>query len=84
MDGAPWVALDFGADSYALAAMVPCTGYPTPGVIDGDGNVINPDVFGKVFEGSIDEWLYIAANPGSAPPAPQPPSAGPQESCASS
>ena len=53
----PWVALPFGADKTAIEAKIPCTGYPTPGIINGsNGNVVNPDVFGKVNEGSFAEW----------------------------
>ena len=58
MDGAPWVALPFGADKSAYEAKIPCTGYPTPGVISGkDGKVIIADAFGKVTEASVQEWL---------------------------
>ena len=44
-----------------MEAKVPCTGYPTPGVVNGKtGAVIDPDVFGKVEEGSLDNWLAQA------------------------
>ena len=58
MDDAPWVALPFGADKSQYEAKIPCTGYPTPGVINGStGAVIIADAFGKVTEGSLQEWL---------------------------
>ena len=53
----PWVALPLGSDKKAIEAVIPCTGYPTPGVINGaTGAVIEADAFGKVNEGSCAEW----------------------------
>ncbi len=55
----PWVALPLkSAEAAILADKVPCTGYPTPGVINGlTGAVIDPDVFGKVVMESLAGWL---------------------------
>ena len=54
----PWVALPFGSEKSAIEAIIPCTGYPTPGVINGaTGAVIDADVFGKVDENSLSLWL---------------------------
>ena len=54
----PWVALPLKSDEASkLDDKVPCTGYPTPGVINGEtGAVINPDVFGKVNADSFSQW----------------------------
>ena len=57
MEGAPWIALKFKEDAGQLETKVPCTGYPTPGVIRKDGNIVDADVFGKVEEGSLQTWL---------------------------
>ena len=57
MKDMPWVAVPFGANKSAIEAVIPCTGYPTPGVVNGStGAVIEPDAFGKVNENSIVEW----------------------------
>lgn len=57
MNECPWVALPFGADKSQYEAKIPCTGYPTPGVINGTtGAVIIADAFGKVTEASLQEW----------------------------
>ena len=57
-EGMPWVALPLNFDKDKVAAVVPCTGYPTPGIINGTtGAVIDPDAFGKVQENSLSEWL---------------------------
>ena len=56
MEGAPWVALKFGADKSAFETKVPCTGYPTPGIITPNGDVIEADVYNKINEGSFAEW----------------------------
>ena len=54
MNDAPWVALPFGADKTEINKKIPCTGYPTPGVVNGTtGAVINADVFGKVEANSL-------------------------------
>ena len=55
----PFVALPLGSEEVTkLADLIPCTGYPTPGVLNGKtGAVISADVFGKVNEGSLDEWI---------------------------
>ena len=53
----PWVAVPLGSDTAGIAAKVPCTGYPTPGVVNGaTGAVIDADVFGKVSADSFKEW----------------------------
>ena len=59
MDGVPWVALPEGSQERTiLSKIVPCTGYPTPGIICGDtGKLIDADVFGKVSVDSIQGWL---------------------------
>jgi len=47
----PWVALPYGADASSISSKIKCTGYPTPGVINGStGEVITADCFGKVDE----------------------------------
>jgi hypothetical protein len=46
MNGFPWVAVPFGEERPAIEAAVPCTGYPTPGIVNAKtGQVIAPDVF---------------------------------------
>ena len=58
MDGAPWIALPHGADKSKCEALVPCTGYPTPGVVNvATGAVIDADVFGKTDQANYDQWL---------------------------
>ena len=58
MAGAPWVALPFGADKASIEAKIPCTGYPTPGVVNGTtGEVVEADAFGKVDQANFDNWL---------------------------
>ena len=60
-DGMPWVAVPLGRDTSGIKAKVPCTGYPTPGVVCGKtGKVIDPDVFGRVAATSLDGWLDAA------------------------
>ena len=60
MEGAPWVGLPFGAEKAAIEAKVPCTGYPTPGIINlKDGNVLEPDAFGKVSKETLTQWLGL-------------------------
>ena len=57
-EGMPWVALPFGSDKTAVNSLVPCTGFPTPGVIKGaSGEVIDPDCFGKVDDANYANWL---------------------------
>ena len=56
MEGAPWVALPYGADKSNFEKKIPCTGYPTPGVIKADGTIVDVDAFGKVNEGSFVTW----------------------------
>ena len=57
-DGMPWVAIPLGGDKGGVEQKVPCTGYPTPGIINGvTGEVFDPDAFGKVSEASMNEWL---------------------------
>ena len=59
MANMPWVALPLkSAEAAILEAKVRCTGYPTPGVINGlTGAVIDADVFGKVAMESLAGWL---------------------------
>jgi len=58
MQGAPWIALPFGADKSKIEAKIPCTGYPTPGVLNGStGAIITADAFGKVDEANYQQWL---------------------------
>ena len=56
MEGVPFVALPFGADKTEIEKKIPCTGYPTPGVLKADGTVVDSDAFGKVNEGSFATW----------------------------
>eukprot|EP00356_Strombidium_inclinatum_P011071 CAMPEP_0170495468 /NCGR_PEP_ID=MMETSP0208-20121228/16047_1 /TAXON_ID=197538 /ORGANISM="Strombidium inclinatum, Strain S3" /LENGTH=61 /DNA_ID=CAMNT_0010771701 /DNA_START=172 /DNA_END=357 /DNA_ORIENTATION=- len=61
MKDAPWVGLPLQADKSKLSNLVPCTGYPTPGVVSGkSGAVIAADVFGKVNNDSLQAWLSQA------------------------
>ena len=53
----PFVSIPFQSDASGCEKFVPCTGYPTPGVIRADGTVGDPDCFGKVNEGSLEAWL---------------------------
>jgi len=54
----PWLSLPFGANADAIKAKVPCTGYPTPGIINGKtGAVIDPDAFGKVSLQTLQEHI---------------------------
>ena len=58
MREAPWVALPMGADKAGIEAKVPCTGYPTPGIINGaTGEVINADAFGSVDDANYAQWM---------------------------
>ena len=66
MNGAPWVAIPFdkktGDSCKELTAKVPCTGYPTPGVMSGKNfAVFDPDCFGKVDEANYKKWMSEAA-----------------------
>ena len=54
----PWVALPLEADKSDISAKVPCTGYPTPGVINAaTGALIDGDCFGKVDDAHFAEWM---------------------------
>ena len=58
MREAPWVSLPLGADKSKYEAVIPCTGYPTPGVINGaTGAVIDADAFGKVSDEAYAQWM---------------------------
>jgi len=58
MNGNPWVALPFGADKSSIEAKIPCTGYPTPGIVNGsNGDIIVEDAFGKVDDNNYRQWL---------------------------
>lgn len=55
MNGMPWVAIPYGTKVATIDDKVPCTGYPTPGVVNGTtGDVIDADVFGKVDQKNYD------------------------------
>ena len=56
MDGAPWITLPLGQKAEA-ESKVPCTGYPTPGLVKSDGTVINPDMFGGQFAELLKEGI---------------------------
>ena len=61
MEDAPWVSIPFGADQASIEKIIPCTGYPTPGIVRRkDGKIIDADAFGKVNEGSLATWLEFA------------------------
>jgi len=46
----PWIAIPFQGDiSLIEDKVVPCTGYPTPGIVNGrTGEVIKEDAFGEI------------------------------------
>jgi hypothetical protein len=56
--GFPWLAVPFdqlAARKGAIEEKVPCTGYPTPGVVDAKtGNVLNADAFDEMGGGMQD------------------------------
>ena len=66
MDEVPWIAIPFRLDKTTdlgenVKKKIPCTGYPTPGVINGTtGKVILEDGFGKIHLESLEEWLKQA------------------------
>jgi len=61
MAGTPWLAVPFkevGERKPAIEAKVPCTGYPTPGIVNATtGEVIDPDAFGKVDQANFEQWM---------------------------
>ena len=58
MDGAPWVALPLG-EKADIESKVPCTGYPTPGIVNGEtGEVLNADAFGGDIKAKLQEHLW--------------------------
>ena len=57
MDGCNWLCVPFKGDSSEIEKKVPCTGYPTPGIVKIDGTVIEADAFGKVSLEALDGWL---------------------------
>ena len=58
MDGFPWVGLPFGSSKDNYNDLIPCTGYPTPGVIHGaTGKVIDEDAFGRVDDENYENWM---------------------------
>ena len=58
MREAPWVGLPLGADKAGIEAKIPCTGYPTPGIVNGaTGEVINADAFGHVDDANYAQWM---------------------------
>ena len=53
----PWYALKFQDNKDAIEKVIPCTGYPTPGVIKlEDGSTYIEDAFGKLTANSFYEW----------------------------
>ena len=58
MRDAPWIAIPMDCDKSGVENVIPCTGYPTPGVINGaTGEVIEADAFGKVDQDNYEQWL---------------------------
>lgn len=56
--GMPWVATKLNADRGKIEEHVPCTGYPTPGIINGKtGEPINLDAFGACDTATLKEHL---------------------------
>ena len=55
----PWVAIPLKKHNQdKLNTKVPCTGYPTPGIMNGaTGEVLDADAFGKVDQGNYDSWM---------------------------
>jgi hypothetical protein len=65
-NGFPWVAIPFDGEDRKgpIGAKVPCTGYPTPGVVNAKtGKVINADAFDEMGQGMgngaalLEGWL---------------------------
>ena len=57
----PWLTLPLTADKSAINEKIPCTGYPTPGIINGTtGDVIDADIFGKVSLESMTAYIANA------------------------
>ena len=53
----PWYALKFGDNKDAIEKVIPCPGYPTPGVIKlEDGSTYIEDAYGKLTANSYYEW----------------------------
>lgn len=62
MDGLPFVAVPLGDKRPAIEDAVPCTGYPTPGIVNAKtGAVLDPDAFGKVTLDSLKGWISEVA-----------------------
>jgi hypothetical protein len=62
-DGCPWLFVPFeecDARKAAIGAVIPCTGYPTPGVITAAGVVCDPDAWGKVDDANFAAWMAQA------------------------
>ena len=58
MKEVPWVAIPYDGDKSGAELKVPCTGYPTPGIINGTtGDVIDADCFGKVNQSNYEDWI---------------------------
>lgn len=54
----PWVAIPFAGDKGGLEEKIPCTGYPTPGIINGKtGEIISEDAYDDFDEEQIMEWI---------------------------
>ena len=63
-DGCPWLFVPFsevGARRAAIEAKIPCTGYPTPGVVTVGGEVCDADAWGKVDDDNFTQWMSKAA-----------------------
>lgn len=61
MEGVPWLAIppeELAARKKKIEAKVPCTGYPTPGIVNAKtGKTIDADAFGKTSSENFDRWL---------------------------
>ena len=73
MSGHDFVSVPFAETSErkkAIEKHVPCTGYPTPGVINTKtGAVIEADAWGKVDDTNFKSWMAAAAAPAAPAPA---------------
>ena len=62
--GCPWLFVPFSeiaARRAAIEATIPCTGYPTPGVITAAGEVCDADAWGKVDDANFAQWMSKAS-----------------------
>ena len=58
----PWIAMPFGTDiTSGIESVIPCTAYPTPGIINGKtGEVITYDAQGNMDNSDFQSWLSRA------------------------